>query len=274
MKKIFFFLVPVFVLLNLSCKENSTGNSTDNLSFEYIGTNNSVYASHSYLVDTLGNVLVEYRETTYVNIYFDTSTIGNYHNSVRVDSRGSVRDSSNKIVRTYNNQNWYVRLNDTLYEIAYKGAGGSYFLKSSSVIAKTHNINFADPFGIIPIAGIKSIQSDSIKLNEARYAVYKLPLALNSEWQCLPLGYPIQRRKKIESQESISTPAGTFSCFKIHASLVSRDFEPDVIWYNYVAREGLILRTIKMDVVITTQENPDSGMKATYYIRLELISKK
>ncbi len=268
------FIVLALGLVVDSCKENSTGNSGSNISMDYIATNNSVYFYTSYIIDSLGQKINSYKDTIRINIYPENTKIGAYSNSLRMESSSHPVDSNGTAFGPYHAKNWYAQSFDTVYAIANAGVQTSFFLKSAGINIKNAVFDFNNPINGFPFHRVQNTIMDSLRLSDTKSVVYALPFSINKEWQCFPDGWVIYRKKKVENIESISTPAGTFSCFKIHTSLTSRDFLPEDLWYDYVSREGLVLRTMKIETNITTAQNPDGVGRATYYSRLELVSIK
>jgi hypothetical protein len=268
------FIVLALGLVFGSCKENSTGNSGSNISMDYIATNNSVYFYTSYIIDSLGQKILSYKDTIRINIYPENTKIGEYSNSLRLESSSHLVDGNGTAFGPRHAKNWYAQSFDTVYAIAEAGEQTSFFLKSAGINIKNAVFNFNNPISGFPFHRVQNTTMDSIRLSETKSVVYALPFSINKEWQCFPDGWVIHRKKKVENIESISTPAGTFSCYKMRTSLTSRDFLPEDLWYDYVSREGLILRTMKIEVQISTEQNPDGAGRATYYSRLELVSIK
>ncbi len=268
------FIVLALGLVFGSCKDNSTGNSGNNISIDYIATNNSVYFHTSYIIDSLGQKINSYKDTIRINIYPEHTKIGEYSNSLRLESSSHPVDSNGTVFGPYHAKNWYAQSFDTVYAIANAGDRTSFFLKSAGINIKKAVFDFNNPINGFPFHHIQNAKMDSIRFSETKSVVYALPFAINKEWQCFPDGWIFHRKKKVENIETISTPAGTFSCFKIHTSLTSPDFLPGDLWYDFVSREGLVLRTMEIEIQISTVQNPDGAGRATFYSRFELVSIK
>jgi hypothetical protein len=263
-------------LVFFSCKDNPSGNYGYIQSADYLGRDRSVYQDHFAMVDSLGDTLSNFYETITLYLSTENQQIGEYPVSLKILAQADPVSSSDSIVFAGSSgSNWYATTNDTVYAFAYQGIGPSLaFPKRGSNLKWQTSFNFDIPYAVQKYLEIKNFDPDSIYLSEQKRAVYSLPLFVGKQWQCFKSNYWFQRVRKVEGIENVTTKAGTFQCYKIRSSLIGDDFSPNEIWYDYISKEGIILRTLQIIVEITTVENPDGLGRATVSERLELVSLK
>lgn len=87
-------------------------------------------------------------------------------------------------------------------------------------ITDTSVINYAWR-GNAPYVLLKSAAADdSLNLEETPYTTFAFPFKLNARWLTRPDTTGLQSQKEFVGQESITTPAGTFYCNKVHTDIL------------------------------------------------------
>lgn len=272
-KLLLFLVTSIGVLSGLNCKDNAAGNYGSYVSSDYIGTNNTKYLHRFYIIDSLGNTIENFVDTVAINTAIEEKKIGAYDNSIRIDAYSSSSFFSGVGERGVSRSRWYARSGDTVLLVGYRNAGGMYFPKRENASIKSTSFDLSMPFAVKRYLQMKRINADSIYLPEQKRAIYIFPLYAGKQWSGFAPFYWFKQIRKVESEITVQTAAGVFPCYKIRTSINSQEFLEDEIWYDFVSKEGIILRTIELTIKITTEVNPDGIGRAKVYERLEMISK-
>jgi hypothetical protein len=156
-----------------------------------------------------------------------------------VDSTMSLTDES-----------YYDNKQGGLYLYAYRNASGIPMMPKKATVAGIefngrHFQNISEITRLLTHA-VTDPASDSLIYETPPRLCLKYPFTLNSQWTSLKAG-PFRIDKKIISQEEVSVPAGTFSCYKIQWMYdINSDgaWDKDIVFYDYVCEKGLVKRSI------------------------------
>lgn len=272
-------ITPVLFVVSLvffSCKDDPSGNYGYVQSADYLGRDGSVYQEHYTIVDSLGDTFSNIYDTITLHVSNENQQIGEYPVSLKILAVvNPVQTSDSVVIAGVSGSNWYATTNDTVYAFAYQGISPALaFPKHAGFSTQQKYFSFDIPYAVEKYLELKNFNPDSIYLSEQKRAVYPLPLFVGKQWQCFKSNYWFQRVRKVEGIENVTTKAGTFRCYKIRSSFLGSDFNPNEIWYDYISKEGIILRTLQLTLEIATETNPDGVGRATVTERLELVSLK
>ncbi|MFZ4620412.1 MAG: hypothetical protein ACOYNS_07630 [Bacteroidota bacterium] len=265
-------LIMAVILPFSSCVNSGSGDVGSITSADFLGTNNARYRHTFSMIDSLGKTLDSFIDTITVTVSMEPKTIQGFTNSLKVEARSTPSVYNGKVIGSSSITHWYATRNDTVYQIAYSSGGGLFLPRTAQRSTGEFSADLSVPYSVQRYLRNQQRSADSIYIPELWRAVYSLPLYNGKQWFGYPPSYWFKQRKRVESTENISTAAGIFSCFKIRISINSDQFRPEEIWYDYVSKEGIILRTVQMTVNIATETNPDGVGRATFNERLELLS--
>jgi hypothetical protein len=205
------------------------------------------YAWSSVLSDSTGKILNSETDSFQVRIASINDSLKNYTELIRFEAQSipHYRGVS---------QVWYKFAGDSLVEIAYNQVyNGLTLPKRSKSIVEAGQANPAlfllFPNSIFTLMKLKGLE-DSVIFRDNIRIVYKFPLSERQKWTSF--NYPFLQTREVVGAEFVNQ----YYCAKILTKLP--DFAPDIGWYDYVAREGLIKRKIVIDSLsITTTSNPE-----------------
>lgn len=80
------------------------------------------------------------------------------------------------------------------------------------------------------------------------------PLEINKEWVYREQSGMGGMNRKVLAKETITTPAGSFDCFKIKIMYLDPQWEDQIEYIDYVSSRGLIQRVITSHVTFTDPE--------------------
>ncbi len=263
------FLLPAVFIL--ACTNDSSGNSGGIPSADYLATDHSVYR-HSYvIIDSLGKKIQDLVDTVTVTVTTEEGMIQGFDRSVKVTAQSTPFVSPEITFPGTTSVHWYAASNDTVYLIAYRTSGGLFLPKGKPAVASGFDLTF--PSAATRFVKMNSRFADSLYWSSPKRAVYVMPMYAGREWRGFPNGHWFTQIRKIESVQTITTQAGSFPCYMIRTSINSNQFSSNEIWYDYVAKEGIILRTLDAEWNLSTEASPDGVGRAMFHERLELISR-
>ena len=262
MKKIFVCIICSLVLI--SCKKNASGPfgpATVNSVTFLAGNSNSYVLT---LKDSVGTTATSRSDSFSVRVTSTQEVLGNYKNLILLEA---TRLNSSVTLQKV----WYKSEKDSLVELAYQ------FLDYNvpTVFPKSGVTSVSGSLLFLPQT-IKMFLNHNAKLDSLRWRddvriVYKFPLTKGQKW--ISFSSPFVQTREVIGEELVHVRAGSFFCMKIKSTIGSISSD-SLEFYDYVSQDGLILRTLHMKGVVTTEKNPVGG--AIYIVdeRLELISKK
>jgi hypothetical protein len=86
------------------------------------------------------------------------------------------------------------------------------------------------------------------------------PFKVNNRWNYREQGFPWKMEKEIVGTETITTPAGIFSCYKIQWFWYINDTEisdTNITGFDYISNQGLIKRLFLFKDFIVTGNDPE-----------------
>lgn len=133
---------------------------------------------------------------------------------------------------------WYRETEAQVVEIAYRNSAVLPLAapKQGKHSSRAH-WSLLSPFS----SDFASKSADSTVIRDESRVVYRLPLTSGQEWTSF--SDPFVQTRKVVGTETVTVEAGTFECVVIASE--SPDTFSNVVWHDYVAKEGLVLRVIK-----------------------------
>ena len=159
-----------------------------------------------------------------------------------------------------NSTTWYHVANDGLYLAGYDGAGNII----PAATAVSHRFRFggrefasvSELLGMVEGTGTALSPREIIVENPPKLGL-EYPIAIGAEWTFRE-NEPWHIEKQIHDFEIISVPAGEFGCFVVRW-LEDTDndgsFNDNLVFFDYIAEEGLIKRSILMANVLVIDEH-------------------
>jgi hypothetical protein len=224
------------------------------------GTANS-YVS-TFRADSTGVTVLSYSDSVTVRVVSTASTFGS-------EQGLTLLESSRKGTALLLQRVWYRAALDTLTEVAYQFLGRTETGGSLSGFPKREQntqagVIITQPAAVQMLLRLTTVRDSAVKRNDPRI-VYQFPLVLGKQW--ISFRSPFLQKREVLGIETMSVRAGTFVCMKIRSTI-------DTTWSydDYVAPQGLVLRTLSWTVPVTTKEAPDgNGTFYTISERMELI---
>jgi hypothetical protein len=167
---------------------------------------------------------------------------------------------------------WYKADNDSLVDLAYSAPAGVLEIlpKAKAIPARRMS-----PLGIPQILWqmiLRKASADSVFVRDNPRVVLRFPLTPGKRWTSFPA--PFEEDRQVIGNEVVRVKAGAFVCTKIRTSVYFASDSLSIEWFDYVALEGLVLRTFSMpSYYVTTEQSPDSGYTLSYLQRVELVSR-
>ena len=251
------------IILFSSCKDDGVKGDNTITSIPYVvGTSNSYRWSTQ--IDSAGNFIQSISDSFTVKIESNTESFNGLNNLTLLEAR---RLSGTEVLQRV----WYKMNNDSLTEIAYRFgpnmSGISIFPKRNSSIAFGSLMSL--PRAINSVLATKTAL-DSIILRDDPRIVYKFPLSIGMRW--ISFHSPFLQTREVVGTEQVTVQSGVYSCLKIKSSFYISSTD-SLVYYDYVTKEGLILRTFTSRLLYTTENNPEGlGVFVTLDERLEIIA--
>lgn len=254
-------ILMLSVALLLSCEKGPTeyGSAAD---VEFLPGMVYRYAWSSVLRDTLGNVIVETRDTVVLTVASVEETLDTLEHLIRI-----VVTSSSGTSEVY-----YRNTETALTEVAYV-VGGTPLVQPSirTIGGESKNVisslALAVPMSVQRFMGDRLLtRTDSVIVRDDPRIVYQYPLSSGTSW--VSFSSPFIETREVIGNEYVTVPAGGKSCIKIRTDL---SWGGNVEWFDYVDAQGLVKRTVQLDVIFTTQESPETGEAAVSFEQAELL---
>jgi len=220
------------------------------------------YAWSSVLRDTLGNVMVEERDTVVLTVASVEETLDTLEHLIRI-----VITSSSGTSEVY-----YRNTETALIDVAY-AVGGTPLVEPSIRTIGEEWKNVVPSLALIVPMSVQRFAgdglpggTDSVIVRNDPRVVYQYPLSSGQSW--VSFTYPFVETREVIGNEYVDVPAGGRSCIKIRTDL---SWGGSIEWFDYVDAQGLVKRTIRSDVIFTTQESPETGEAAVALEQAELL---
>jgi hypothetical protein len=213
-------------------------------------------------VDSLDRVIIEETDSESVRIAGVDEVQGQYSGLVRLEARSLSNDLGSEFT-------WYKATSDSLVEVAYLNAG-----RVSNILPKNSVPLAISPF-TIPSSlwrfAIKKMVADSVQIRNDLRVVHCYPLSVGTKW--ISFRDPFYSEREVVGTGFITVRAGTFYCAKIKTTIDLGGGMLDMEWFDYVAPEGLILRTVYFArVAIGDETDPIETHFGSVTERMEMIS--
>ncbi|GEM_PF-3523197 len=258
-------LTVLFVVFFLcSCgKDNSVGSGGRNSnSVPYLVSGFEKYVSTIRITDSLNQVISEEADSEIVKMTGVDETQGQYSGLVCVEASSLSNNLGSE-------HTWYKATSDSLVEIAYSGAGGVPL-----VLPKKGTSSGLSPMSVPPSLWryvIKKLLTDSVQIRSDLRVVHRYPFSVGKNW--VSFRDPFLQTRTVVGTEYVTVRAGRFLCWKIATTIDFGGGPLDVEWYDYVATQGLVLRTLYYPhITVTSEASPDSGYSASITDREEMVS--
>lgn len=257
-----FLVIALFSLC--SCQKDSGVESTGRspYSIDYLAMGTNTYCWSAQMVDSLGHVLISDSDTLSVRVAGIGESVGQYSNLICLEASSSHGGHAAS-------RSWYLQSTDALTEIAYAGAGAvPLSLPKKSTASASFRLSL--PVSLQRILASR-VASDSAQLWDEVRVVHRYPFTIGTKWASFH--QPFYSEREVVGYESVKVKAGTFFCYKIKTTIDLGDGPLAMEWYDYVAREGIVLRTLYVPMLlVTTEDHPDGTGWASSIERLELLS--
>lgn len=265
MKKILLFLCIVF----LSCdKKGPTEFGFSLTDVRFVAGKHYTYAWISETRDSLGNLLSTLHDTLVVVIETSDDMIDTASSLIRlrayslVDSTGSVLE-------------WYRNKKEDFCNVAYSGAGQVPIVYPKKGLTPGSNATFIRPL-LLSVPRVIQIfmrdrlsqSTDSVIFRSDPRVVYKYPMSVGQSW--VSFTDPFLQTREVIGSESIQTGVGSRYCVKIKTD--SPTFGGSIEWFDFVDEEGLMLRSLTMEAMVSGPEGPEPIGILTILERTELLS--
>jgi hypothetical protein len=257
-------IVLCTALFLCSCeKDNGVGTGGGALSsVPYLASGTEKYVWTSQIVDSLNQMISEEADSDLVSIAGVNEVEGQYPGLVCV----KATSLTNNLGSVYS---WYKATNDSLVEVAYLEAG-----QVPMVLEKKSQYSAPSPLSFPPSLWrfiMKKLTSDSVQIRSDLRVVHRYPLSEGREW--VSFHDPFLEEREVVGTGYIKVRAGTFYCSIIKTTIDLGSGPIDLEWLDYVAFEGLVLRTLYYpNITVTTESSPDSGYVASLTERMEMVS--
>lgn len=255
------------ILLFAACDNAQLSNGSNELKgIPFLAGTENMY-EWSVEADTGGLSYYSSRDSIRINVISNKEQLFGYTNLTLMEIT-SMGD------QTRQSRVWYLHSPDSLTEVAYSGAGRVPVVMPKGEKVKQEFSPMAMPYIVRQLITHRILQQmDSITQRMDNRIVYRFPMKANDEW--ISFRYPFLQKRRVVGTEFAEVKAGRFFCTKIKTDIYFSNV-PDtlLVWYDYVAPSGLILRTLTYQGMITTEENPDGLTWAHSVERSELIGNK
>jgi len=117
---------------------------------------------------------------------------------------------------------------------------------------------------------MKKLTSDSIQIRSDLRVVHRYPLSEGKEW--VSFRNPFYEEREVVGAGYTKVRAGTFYCSIIKTTIDLGSGPLNMEWLDYVAPQGLILRTVYYpDIIVSTLPFPDSAYAISMTERMEMV---
>lgn len=235
-----------------SCSHNPTGPEEIRvLDFEV----NSV-AQYNWgitLEDSLGQRITAATDTFATKVASSDDVVGEYSGLIRMEASSVPHFIGTTRV-------WYKQYPDSLVEVAYSSAGATPVVLPKRIQSTTPfagTANRSSEYLRIPLAVRWAMRTrgfeDSVIERSDKRIVYRYPLSVGTLWTSFV--DPFLQIRQVEGYETVTVGNRTYWCAKILTRLPTLD--PTIEWYDYVSLQGLVKRTVHLNGLLVTADDPD-----------------
>ncbi|MFA6469991.1 MAG: hypothetical protein WCW35_13925 [Bacteroidota bacterium] len=259
------FAAVILMLFISSCnQEQATGTISQSLTgIPFLASSQNLY-EWSFTTDSSGKQLYSFHDSLTISIVSNGEQLFGYSNLTLMEIQSRKNPAGVSRV-------WHQNANDTLTEVAYSGAGKMPVIMPKSGSAPTVKSQFNVPYLVQTAAARHRSFVDSATKRKDNRIVYCFPLSAGKAW--ISFRDPFLQKRQVLGVEEVFVKAGRFICTKIRTDIYfSAERDTAIQWIDYVAKEGLILRSLTFRGLITTEQSPDSGFIGTSFERTELVS--
>jgi hypothetical protein len=263
--KIAIVLSLFFLFVSCNNKDGINGEAVIDAVPFVVNNVNSYRWSATY--DSAGIITQSFADSFRVQVKSNSETVNGINNLTLVEA--SKLNSNTTLQKV-----WYRITKDTLTEIGYQFNAGAD-IPGISIFPKQSSYGNTGSMIFVPrtlrMLLKKKYAFDSLMLREDARIVYQYPLTVGKKWTSFRT--PFLQTREVVGTEMIRVRAGDYLCLKIR-STIEFPFSEPLEYFDYVAHDGLILRTFKDRFVMTNESNPDGiGVFSSVDERLELISR-
>lgn len=255
-------LISILVLGFISCEYSSDTQEISEPGFNYpieIGNKwayNHTWNNYNFRPDSLSD-----RRPIMDFIYYVEAT----KDTILKDNNECIIFEQSEPGNRYKSQTFYNNEASGFYQYAYRPSGGSMALPKSY---EANNIRFAGKVfnnhedlvrSIVNQINFIPDAQDTLHYFNTPRPVLVYPLEDEVEW-LFNDDETLMIWKSLIGRENVTTPAGTFECYKIkwvyeeNALFSPENFE----FYDFISEKGLIKRTLEFkDLAITSPESPE-----------------
>lgn len=184
-----------------------------------------------------GSTISSIRDTLTARVIGVNDEMGSFSNLIRIDVFS--RSEPANVATT-----WFRSTDATLFESAYRNAGGPNVLPKQPAGSPSSPEVLWQPALIgqlVGKAGDASTREEETIIRAEERIVYQYPLEAGRKWTAF--SDPFLQTREVLGVEEVRVQAGTFRCAKIRTTLPVFG-ESTIEWIDYVAAEGLVLRTV------------------------------
>ncbi len=222
------------------------------------------YAWNFTEIDSAGGAQVIAQDLFIVLVAETDAKVGALRDLLRIEAFSAATDTASSDI-------WYRETPDELAEVAYGAANVTPLVTPKRDAAVAPAAPFAQPKTLARLLerhrlGGGPASADSSIIRAEPRIVYRFPLKAGARWTAFRT--PFLQTREVVGEETVTVQAGTFRCARVRTRLP--DLAPELEWTDYVAEQGLILRTIEMTSERRDSQNNPIGTLVTRE-RLELI---
>lgn len=210
------------------------------------------YAVTTTLSDAGGTVTFRDRDTVQVRVAAENVPLGAYADLLRLDLTATGAPGTT-------GSSWYRNTTEGLQDVAYQNT-----TPFSLTGLKTAPVRRAWPF-FAPEAGVDT----ALVIRDSPRLVLQYPLAPETSWEVFDSG-TLRQTRTITGTESVPVPAGTFACAVVQTRTTAPQLDDQFI--DYIAKEGLILRTFHATSESVGPGGVPTGEVTVFNQRFELIA--
>ena len=239
-------------LVFFSCSDNPTGPGQ----IQLVGFGLSSSASYSWSFieqDSLGQTMYTATDSLVMKVASTNDVVGSDSGLTRIESYSIPHYSGTAKV-------WFKPDRDSLLEVAYAmiPASNTVFPKRAAALRAYHDLPVVGGFPMrTPMAARMFLRSrgvaDSIIERSDKRVVYRFPLSVGSSWVSFRM--PFMQTREVEGYELVDAGTHTYWCARIWTAYP--EFGSDFGWFDYVSAQGLVKRTMRTQVNVVTEQNPD-----------------
>ncbi len=254
-------LVPFVCVLFASCEEETQGPPATEVLFSQ--GQRWTYEVSQVFRDSSGSVTNTVRDSFEVRVAATADTVLGMQGLVRLEARSIL---SSGLTPPDTQRVWYRVTSSSVVEVAYQNAGSNLALLKGASYGR--GLVYGGIFNPLLVVGSRSSDGPPLRREEDR-VVLVYPLTAGAQWVSFTV--PFHQWRVVEDRETLSFPFGEFQTMRVRTS---SDFggQP-MVFYDWVANEGLVRRWMQFETVFAGQDGPEgtSGTVETEAILTSLI---